>query len=115
MIIKKVDCHIGWPVLTPGWAVMDRELGTPGESGIGAVFQLTVELFADNDSELSLFEANSASLNRPHATSMTQAGQCCLAPLTQVISDQSLLVSRPTEVQLVRWGAGGGHEGICAG
>ena len=36
--IKKVDCHIGWPVFPSGLAVMDGELSAAGESAIGAVF-----------------------------------------------------------------------------
>ena len=53
--IKKVDCHIGWAAFPSDLAVTDRELGAAGESGIGAVFQLTVELFACKDSELCHF------------------------------------------------------------
>ena len=69
---------------------MDGELGAMGESGIGAIFQLVVELFACMDGGLGRFEAGSASLDLPHAISMTQAGGCHLAPLTQVIPDPSL-------------------------
>ena len=62
---------------------MDGELGTAGESGIGAIIRLIVELFACMDGDLSHFEAGSASLDLPHAISMTQAGRCRLARLTQ--------------------------------
>ena len=100
LIMGKVDFHIEQPVFPPGLAVMDREFGAVGESGIGTIFWLTVELFASMDSELSPFEAGFASLDLSRAVSMTQAGQCHLAPLTQVIPYLSLLVSRSTEVQL---------------
>ena len=99
-IIKKVYFHIGWPVFTSGLAVKDGELGTAGESGIGAVFWLIMELFACMDGEINCFEAGSASLDLPRALSVTQAGHCHLAPLTQVIPDPSLRVSRPMEVLL---------------
>ena len=89
---KKVDFHIGWPVLPPGLAVMDRELGAPGESGIGA---MTVELFTVKGSELSPFEAGLTSLGQSRAVSMTQAGQCRLTPLTQFIPDLNLLILIP--------------------
>ena len=79
---------------------MDGELGTAGESGIGAIIRLIVELFACMDCELSRFEAGSASLDLPRAISMTQAGRYNLAPLTHVIPDPSLRVSLPMEVQL---------------
>ena len=69
--------------------------------------QLIVELFACMDSELSSFEAGSASLDLLHAISMTQARR--LAPLTQVIPDPSLRVSHPMEVQLWCDGEQGPH------
>ena len=55
LIMRKIDFHIRRPVFLPGLVVTDRELGAAGESGIGAVFQLTVELFACKDSELCHF------------------------------------------------------------
>ena len=61
LYIKTVDCRIEWPVFPPGLAVTDGEVGAVGESGISTVFRLTVELFAYIDSELSHFEAGSAS------------------------------------------------------
>ena len=88
--LKKVDCHIGWLIFPSGLAVMDGELGAEGESGIGTVFRLIVELFSCMGGELSRFEAGSPALDLPLAISMTQAGQGCLAPLTQVIPDPSL-------------------------
>jgi len=88
---------------------MDGELGAAGESGIGTVFQLIVELFACMDGEISHFEAGSASLDLTRAISMTQARQCRLAPLTQVIPDPSLRVSHPMEVQLWCDGEQGPH------
>ena len=69
--IKEVDCHIGWPVFLSGLTVMDGELGAAGESGIGAVFRLIVELFSCMDGELSRFETGSASLDIPWAIFMT--------------------------------------------
>ena len=80
----------------------DGELGAAGESGIGAVFQMIVELFTCMDGELSCFEAGSAFLDLPCAISMTQ-----------VIPDPSLPSHRGTTV--VRWRAGTAHEGICTG
>ena len=90
LIIKKVDFHIGFPVFPPGLAVTDGELGAVGESGIGAIFWLTLELFDEMDSELSPFETGFVSLDLSHAVSMTQAGHCRLAPLTQVTADPIL-------------------------
>uniref|UniRef100_A0A8C4RCJ2 AP180 N-terminal homology (ANTH) domain-containing protein n=1 Tax=Eptatretus burgeri TaxID=7764 RepID=A0A8C4RCJ2_EPTBU len=100
LIMEKVNFHIGRLVFPPGLVVTDGELGAAGESGIGIVFRLAVELFAYMDSELSPFEAGFTSLDLSHAVFMTQAGQCRLAPLTQVIPNLSLLVSRPMEGQL---------------
>uniref|UniRef100_A0A8C4QAY6 AP180 N-terminal homology (ANTH) domain-containing protein n=1 Tax=Eptatretus burgeri TaxID=7764 RepID=A0A8C4QAY6_EPTBU len=100
LIMGKLDFHVGRPVFPLGLAVMDGELGTAGASAIGTIFQLTVELFDYMDSEFSPFEAGFASLDPSRSVSMTQAGQCHLAPLTQVIPDPSLLVSHSREVQL---------------
>ena len=100
LIVGKVDFHIGWHVFPPGLAVADGELGTAGENSIGAVFRLTVELFACMDSELSPFEAGFASLDLSYTVSMMQAGQCRLLPLTQVIPDLNLRISHSREVQL---------------
>ena len=71
LIVGKVDFHIEQPVFPPGLAVTDRELGAAGESGIGAIFQLRVELFAYMDSELRSFEAGFAPLHLSCAVSMT--------------------------------------------
>uniref|UniRef100_UPI00358F16CE huntingtin-interacting protein 1-related protein isoform X2 n=1 Tax=Myxine glutinosa TaxID=7769 RepID=UPI00358F16CE len=91
LIMKKIDFHIKRPVFPPGLAMTDKELDAAGENDINTFFQLTVELFDYMDSELSLFEAVFASLDLSRAISMTQAGQCRLAPLTQVIQDSSHL------------------------
>ena len=55
------------------------------------VFQLTVELLDYKECELSLVGAVVASLDLSCTISMTQAGQCRLAPLIQVKQDSSHL------------------------
>ncbi|XP_032823370.2 huntingtin-interacting protein 1-related protein-like [Petromyzon marinus] len=91
LLLTKMEFHEKNPIFPPNLAVSDAKLEEAGGNDASTIFQLTVSMFDYMECELTLFQTVFNSLDMSKAVSMTQSGQCRLAPLIQAIQDCSHL------------------------
>ncbi|CAH0554593.1 unnamed protein product [Brassicogethes aeneus] len=91
LLIAKLDFHKRNPRFPGHLGVTPDELDSIAGSDINNYFQMTVEMFDYIDNILELQTAIFGSLNMARSNSMTNAGQCRLAPLIPCIQDASKL------------------------
>lgn len=91
LLVNRLEFHARNPRFPGNLHVSDGELDQIGEADVNVFFQLAVEMFDCLDDILNLQTAIFASLDTTRASSMTNAGQCRLAPLIPCIQDSSCL------------------------
>lgn len=91
LLVNRLEFHARNPRFPGNLHVSDGELDQIGEADVNVFFQLAVEMFDCLDDILNLQGAIFASLDTTRASSMTNAGQCRLAPLIPCIQDSSCL------------------------
>lgn len=91
LLVTKIDFHVRNPRFPGNLQVTDEELESIGENDVNVFFQLSCEMFDYLDEILSLQATIFASLDMSRSTSMTNHGQCKLAPLIPCIQDSSQL------------------------
>lgn len=91
LLVNRLEFHARNPRFPGNLHVSDSELDQIGEADVNVFFQLAVEMFDCLDDILNLQAAIFASLDTSRASSMTNAGQCRLAPLIPCIQDSSCL------------------------
>lgn len=91
LLINKLEFHRRNPRFPGHLGVTAEELESIAGNDINNYFEMTVEMFDYLDHILDLQEAVFGSLNMARSNSMTNAGQCRLAPLIACIQDASKL------------------------
>ena len=91
LLVTKIDFHVRNPRFPGNLQVSDEELESIGENDVNVFFQLSCEMFDYLDEILSLQSTIFSSLDMSRSTSMTNHGQCKLAPLIPCIQDSSQL------------------------
>ncbi|XP_023222023.1 huntingtin-interacting protein 1-like isoform X1 [Centruroides sculpturatus] len=91
VLLIKLDFHRRNPRFPGNMIVTDEELDDIGEKDVNVFFQLTCEMFDYMEEILALQAAVFGSLDMSRSNSMTNTGQCRLAPLIPCIQDSSLL------------------------
>ena len=91
LLINKIDFLARNQRFPGNLQVSDAELDKIGESDVNVFFQLACEMFDYLDEILNLQKVIFGSLDMSRANSMTNAGQCRLAPLIPCIQDSSCL------------------------
>lgn len=91
VLLVKLDFHRRNPRFPGNMCVTDDELDDIGEKDVNVFFQLTCEMFDYMEEILALQASVFGSLDMSRSNSMTNTGQCRLAPLIPCIQDSSLL------------------------
>lgn len=91
LLFNRINFYIRNPRFPTDLKLTDDEIEAIGERDVNVYFQLACELFDSLDDILSLQENVLGSLKLKSSSSLTQTGQCRLAPLTACIQDSSLL------------------------
>lgn len=91
VLANRLDFHSKNPKFPGNLQLNDEQLESIGEMDINNFFQISVEMFDYMDEILSLQNAVFNSLDSARSNSMTNAGQCRLAPLIPCIQDSSLI------------------------
>ena len=89
LLVNRLEFHARNLRFPGNLHVSDSELDQIGEADVNIFFQLTVELFDCLDDILNLQFAIFTSLEKSQTSSMTNSGQCHLAPLIPCIQDGS--------------------------
>jgi len=98
LIVNKIDFLARNQRFPGNLQVSDVELDKIGESDVNVFFQLSCEMFDYLDEILKLQKDIFGSLDMSRANSMTNAGQCRLAPLIPCIQDSSCLYDYSVKV-----------------
>uniref|UniRef100_A0A147BSL9 Putative actin-binding protein n=2 Tax=Ixodes ricinus TaxID=34613 RepID=A0A147BSL9_IXORI len=91
LIVAKLNFHYRNPKFPGNLVVSDDALDDIGEGDVNVFFQVTCEMFDYMDEILALQQAVFGSLDMARSNSMTNSGQCRLAPLIPCIQDSSQL------------------------
>ncbi|KAI1293546.1 Huntingtin-interacting protein 1 [Halotydeus destructor] len=91
LLVNKIEFHVSNPRFPGDLKVTDAELDRIGESDVNVFFQCVCEMFDYLDEILVLQASVFGSLDMSRANSMTNSGQCRLAPLISCIQDSSFL------------------------
>ncbi|CAN7938158.1 unnamed protein product, partial [Ixodes hexagonus] len=91
LIVAKLNFHYRNPKFPGNLTVSDEALDDIGEGDVNVFFQVTCEMFDYMDEILALQQAVFGSLDMARSNSMTNSGQCRLAPLIPCIQDSSQL------------------------
>ncbi|KAF8787181.1 Huntingtin-interacting protein 1 like protein [Argiope bruennichi] len=98
LLISKLEFHRKNPRFPGNLSVTDEQLDDIGERDVNVFFQLSCEFFDYMDEILSLQAAVFGSLDMSRSNSMTNCGQCRLAPLIPCIQDSSQLYDYTVKV-----------------
>ncbi|KAL1482646.1 hypothetical protein MTO96_033658 [Rhipicephalus appendiculatus] len=98
LIVAKLNFHYRNPKFPGNLTVTDEALDDIGEGDVNVFFQLTCEMFDYMDEILALQQAVFGSLDMARSNSMTNSGQCRLAPLIPCIQDSSQLYDYTVKV-----------------
>ncbi|GBN89373.1 Huntingtin-interacting protein 1 [Araneus ventricosus] len=98
LLISKLEFHRKNPRFPGNLSVTDEQLDDIGERDVNVFFQLSCEFFDYMDEILALQAAVFGSLDMSRSNSMTNCGQCRLAPLIPCIQDSSQLYDYTVKV-----------------
>lgn len=98
LIVVKLSFHSRNPKFPGNMTVSDEALDDIGEHDVNVFFQLACEMFDYMDEILALQHAVFGSLDMARSNSMTNSGQCRLAPLIPCIQDSSQLYDYTVKV-----------------
>ncbi|XP_064461070.1 huntingtin-interacting protein 1-like isoform X2 [Ornithodoros turicata] len=98
LIVAKLNFHSRNPKFPGNMTVTDEALDDIGEHDVNVFFQLACEMFDYMDEVLALQQAVFGSLDMARSNSMTNSGQCRLAPLIPCIQDSSQLYDYTVKV-----------------
>ncbi|GIX91808.1 huntingtin-interacting protein 1 [Caerostris darwini] len=98
LLIAKLELHRKNPRFPGNLSVTDEQLDDIGERDVNVFFQLSCEFFDYMDEILALQSAVFGSLDMSRSNSMTNCGQCRLAPLIPCIQDSSQLYDYTVKV-----------------
>ncbi|XP_074595848.1 huntingtin interacting protein 1 isoform X2 [Brevipalpus obovatus] len=105
LVVTKIDFHARNVRFPGSLQVTDEELDEIGERDVNVFFQLSCEMFDYLDEILNLQQTVFGTLDMSRANSMTNAGQCRLAPLIPCIQDSSQLYDYSVKVLFKLHGA----------
>ncbi|XP_015930383.1 huntingtin-interacting protein 1 [Parasteatoda tepidariorum] len=98
LLLAKLEFHRKNPRFPGNLNVTDEELDIIGERDVNVFFQMSCEFFDYMDEILALQNAVFGSLDMSRSNSMTNCGQCRLAPLIPCIQDSSQLYDYTVKV-----------------
>jgi huntingtin interacting protein 1 len=98
LLVNKIDFHARNQRFPGNLMVSDEELENIGEHDVNVFFQLSCEIFDYLDEILCLQTNVFGSLDMSRSNSMTNQGQCRLAPLIPCIQDSSQLYDYSVKV-----------------
>ncbi|GFY68064.1 huntingtin-interacting protein 1 [Trichonephila inaurata madagascariensis] len=98
LLLSKLEFHRKNPRFPGNLTVTDEQLDDIGERDVNVFFQLSCEFFDYMDEILALQSAVFGSLDMSRSNSMTNCGQCRLAPLIPCIQDSSQLYDYTVKV-----------------
>ncbi|KAG8180177.1 hypothetical protein JTE90_020473 [Oedothorax gibbosus] len=98
LLLSKLQFHLKNPRFPGNLNVTDNELDDIGERDVNVFFQMSCEFFDYMDEILALQAAVFGSLDMSRSNSMTNCGQCRLAPLIPCIQDSSQLYDYTVKV-----------------